>query len=102
MTTIATPIVNINGADRESLKQQVLAAHDAVDEAIDKLLAMMPHGRDYQLNPDDYARARSQHYDRIRALEAVKEELALYALPILLPETRGIPHERRLISVDTA
>lgn len=42
------PIVNLNGATRESLISQYVAVRDAADALLKALGEAFPHGRDYQ------------------------------------------------------
>ena len=74
------PTVHLNGTGRDELRAQVRAAHEAVSEAIDKLYAMAPHGRDYYPQGDGaYAEARTEHLARLTHLTTVRDELlALY------------------------
>jgi hypothetical protein len=71
----AIPKVNINGTSQAELEKQCRDAWSAVDKAIDTVMLMLPHGRDYQLNESDYKAARAQHESRIRSLIQVKDEI---------------------------
>jgi len=72
----AFPIVNLNGTSGAELAEQCKAAWAALQDALQALQGMAPHGRDYQTaGPTSYNIARAQHEDRVRRLESVKEEI---------------------------
>lgn len=78
---LSMPVVNLNGTSREELKQQCYDAVNALTIVGQQLNLMTPHGRDYQtIGFERYELARSQHLDRVRSIEAIKDEiLAIYA-----------------------
>jgi hypothetical protein len=75
------PTIHLNGTSREALYGPYVAARQAVVEAIDKVRATNPNGRDYYpQGPDAIHEARVQHLIRIDCLEAIKAELEQLAL----------------------
>lgn len=76
------PKVNINGTSAADLQDQYVIAWRAIREAIEAVADATPHGRDYQLNPDEYQGARDEHYERIVKLKAVEQELFDIALNV--------------------
>ena len=72
-----SPRPNLNGTEKWQLIDQNNEVRHAIDQVIGKMAAAMPHGRDFQINPDprmDFSAARDRHLDRLRRLEAIKEE----------------------------
>lgn len=72
-----TPTVNINGTSLDDLIKPRLEAMDHLMDAIESLKCVTPNGRDY---PGDAARCaedRAEHYQRIGALNAIRD--AIYA-----------------------
>lgn len=81
-TTLITPTINLNGSDRDYLVNQRLAALDHLNDAIETLARVVPHGRDY---PTDYERCledRETHFARIQALRAIYETIYAEAIAI--------------------
>jgi hypothetical protein len=79
------PIVNNNGTGRDELIEQRRNVSRAINEALDALRLMYPHGRDYQTDPtgEQYKQAQEQHDRRLKALvelnaEILAEARALY------------------------
>ena len=73
------PIINLNGTARHDLLRDHIEALQALQEAIGKLSAVSPHGRDYQTTPGAYEIARSEHADRITKLRQVAAEIETIA-----------------------
>lgn len=71
------PTVHLNGTGRKMLMDGYLAAHDAVQNAIEKLAKVEFHARDYYVHPDPeaYNKARAQRDAQFAKLEAVRAEL---------------------------
>lgn len=76
---LAKPMINLNGSSAQDLLDQLTDAVLAVSAAYDAVANTAPHGRDYQLNQDDYQIARVQHEARLVALQAINEELEAIA-----------------------
>ena len=76
-TAPAAPTVHLNGTAWVDLYSQYENATRAVDDAITKLCAAAPNGRDYYVQQESGAAARAQdeHHDRITRLKGVKAEL---------------------------
>jgi hypothetical protein len=75
-TLRAFPIVNLNGTSGAELAEQCKAAWAALQDALQALQGMAPHGRDYQTaGPATYSVALAQHEDHVRKLESVKAEI---------------------------
>ena len=68
------PIPNLNGQTRNNLIAENQEVSNAIDTAIRMAAKAAPHGRDFQLNPQDYNEARDKHFERIWMLESVKDE----------------------------
>jgi hypothetical protein len=76
MTTQIFPIINLNGTNGAELSEQCKNAWIAVQNAIQALHAMAPHGRDYQCSPaGSYEVARIQYNARMSMLDTVKGEI---------------------------
>ena len=71
------PIPNLNGQTRENLIAENHEVVAAINKAVGLAGRAAPHGRDFQLNPQDYNEARDKHFERIRALERVRDEFQL-------------------------
>lgn len=72
---IVKPIVCLNGSGRDALIQEQLEAIDGIDHALEALADAAPHARDFQLKPELYSLARTQHEHRVEAISKVKAEL---------------------------
>jgi len=73
---LAVPQVNINGTSKRELQDQCLQAYRALQDALEALNQMTPHGRDYQtVGFERYDLARSQHQDRMRSVGEIKDEI---------------------------
>lgn len=74
---LQAPLIHLNGSAREQLSNSLKNAMHGLLEAEDFVKATAPHARDYYpLGPDAFKVANDQHLDRLRRLEAVREELA--------------------------
>jgi len=81
-TTLINPTINLNGSDRNYLVNQRLAALDHLNDAIEVLASVIPHGRDYPTDYDRCLQDRETHFDRIRTLRAIYEDLYAEAIAI--------------------
>jgi len=70
------PYLNNNGATRESLLRDRMAAKKAVGIAIEELRKCWPHGRDYQTAPHGaFDAAHNKYTEYLTALNKIHEEL---------------------------
>lgn len=72
------PTINLGGTAREDLLRDHLEAMKALREAISKVGALAPHGRDYPKTaaaPGSLYHAQKEHADRLRALRVVLAEI---------------------------
>ena len=77
------PIVNLNGATKESLVEARLTARVAVQEAMKALSECSPNGRDYQTAPrGEYEIARNRYVERFAYLARLANELEDEAIAI--------------------
>jgi hypothetical protein len=77
--SLVKPQININGTSRDELLRQqmdVLRAYRALSEA---LADAAPHGRDYQLRPQEYAPARAAWMERSMTIFAMRKEIEKHA-----------------------
>lgn len=77
-----TPQININGSSADDLINPRLQAMDHLMDAIEALSQAVPNGRDYPGNTTACLADREEHYDRIRAIKAIRE--AVYAEAIAI------------------
>jgi hypothetical protein len=81
-TALISPTINLNGSDRAYLVEQRCAAMDHLQDAIEALARVTPHGRDY---PTDYDRClddRETHFARIQAIKSLREAICAEAVAI--------------------
>ncbi len=80
-TELVFPIVNLNGADRESLIEQNMDACTAARAAFAAALKAAPHGRDFQISPaGDYEKAAQAHIARCEKLRDITEDFEAIAI----------------------
>lgn len=79
-----TPQLNINGSSADDLIAPRLQAMDHLMDAIEALSQAVPNGRDYPGNTTACLADREEHYDRIKAIKAIRE--AIYAEAIAIKE----------------
>lgn len=77
-----TPQININGSSADDLINPRLQAMDHLMDAIEALSQAVPNGRDYPGNTTACLADREEHYDRIKAIKAIRE--AIYAEAIAI------------------
>ena len=78
--TLVIPVVNLNGTEHRSLLDHAALAKRSVDDAIAKLHATCPHGRDYPTG--GYQVALDQYITRLSRLQSVSDELQELAMAI--------------------
>jgi hypothetical protein len=76
------PFVSINGTDRESLVEQRMAVRRALQDVLDAMGRMAPHGRDYQSDTVDLERDRAIHLARINYISELSNAITAEALEI--------------------
>lgn len=77
MAKVPAPTIHSNGSHAEGLRDKARAAMDALGEAIRAVADMGPNARDYYpQGPDAALQAQRAHEDRIRRLQAVREEIS--------------------------
>jgi hypothetical protein len=83
MKPLVLPKINLNGTTRRQLLiDQQINALQALRAAQTAMCDAMPHGRDFQLNPTDYAPARAAWMDRIQLVYDLSKEVEAHALAI--------------------
>jgi hypothetical protein len=66
----------MNGDSKATLLSDNVAAHDAINNAIDIVAKAAPNGRNFYLQGDGAIdEAIEQHFTRIQGLEAVRQEM---------------------------
>ena len=77
------PVVNLNGATKESLVTARIYARIAVQDAMKALAECSPNGRDYQTAPrGEYEIARTKYVERFAFLDRLANELEDEAIAI--------------------
>jgi hypothetical protein len=88
---LSIPTVHLNGTHVADLVAQYRDAAAAIREAMEKLAAATPHGRDYYVQgPDTYLKARAEHDARMSALRKVSEELRTIAIAVARQAPRAV------------
>jgi hypothetical protein len=82
MKPLVQPQVNLNGTARKELVEQQLKVWDAMHALTEAMAQAMPHGRDYQFRPAEYAPAREAWLERMLAVHAMQKEIADHAAAI--------------------
>jgi hypothetical protein len=78
------PIVNLNGATKQSLADVRITARAALQEAMKALSECAPNGRDYQTAPaGEYEIALATYRARFAVLDKMANELEDEAIAIL-------------------
>jgi hypothetical protein len=96
LSPLVPPIVNLNGNSREALVDQQRRILDALGQLLGAMHAAMPHGRDYQPQPQEYVAAREAWVERIMLLQSLKVELTANALCISNPAEHLAPRDHRI------
>jgi hypothetical protein len=81
-TALINPTINLNGSDREYLVEQRCAAMDHLQDAIEVLARVTPHGRDYPSDFDRCMQDRETHFARIQAIKSLREAIYSEAVAI--------------------
>jgi len=76
------PTLNINGTDAFDLINPRRNAMALIEEVIEALKQVTPHGRDYICDRDRFIADRELHFDRLAALHTLRNELLEEALHI--------------------
>jgi len=77
------PVVNLNGASKQSLIDCRCAAREALQNAMKALGECSPNGRDYQTAPKgEFEIARRVYTERFAALDKMANELEDEAIAI--------------------
>ena len=66
------PNINLNGDKRDDIQDQMIEARQALLDAVEKMEAAMPHGRDYPSSVH-YRIARDEAVRRIAAAQDLAE-----------------------------
>ena len=82
MKDLIPPQININGTSRDALFREQVEVLRALEKVRQAMAEAMPHGRDYQFNPGEYAPARDAWMERLQMIYAMKEEIRQYAQAI--------------------
>lgn len=70
------PTVHMNGDSKATLVSDNVAAHDAINNAIDIVAKAVPNRRNFYPQGDGAINeAIAQHFKRIDGLEAIRQEL---------------------------
>lgn len=74
------PTIHMNGTSAEELRDIYVEAYRAVNEAIEKVSAASPNGRDYYPQSATAINdAISEHRERLTKLQAVSEDMLALA-----------------------
>jgi len=77
------PVVNMNGATKQSLIECRQDAYRALHDAMKALQECSPHGRDYQTaQAGEYEVARKRYIERFSLLDRMANELSYEAIEI--------------------
>lgn len=80
---LQAPLCHLNGTSKKELLEQLENAYTAIGDAYDVLKRAAPNARDYYpLGAEAMARATDQHYDRLKRLDSVRDELTEIAILI--------------------
>jgi hypothetical protein len=70
------PTIHLNGTSKERLIEDLCEASHALDSAFEALKRTAPNGRDYYpQGPAALSMAEDEHTDRLRRLDAIKNEI---------------------------
>jgi hypothetical protein len=82
---LVLPTIHLNGTGRQALVEQLTAALDGLENALEKLRAAAPHGRDYYPQDGDnppgtmLRQAQRQHDRWVNAVETTKADIQAIA-----------------------
>jgi hypothetical protein len=80
---ITIPMVHLNGTSKQELLKQLENAYRAIVDAGKALAQATPHDRDYYVIGDGVgAKARDEHYARMRKLAEIERDLEEIAIGI--------------------
>jgi len=79
---VITPQININGSSKDDLLMPRLKALDLINDAIEALKQATPNGRDYPGNAVACTADREAHYDRLKAMRKLYDEIMAEAVYI--------------------
>jgi hypothetical protein len=82
MPALVMPQISINGSPREMLVEQQRKVMMVLDDVATAMSHAMPHGRDYQHRPYEYADARAAWVDRMGLIADLASEISAHALRI--------------------
>lgn len=73
---LTVPTIHLNGTSKDRLSDALCDAYDAINEAMKKLKATAPNGRDYYTQgAGALQKAENEHYSRMERLTSVMAEL---------------------------
>ncbi len=76
--TIHPPTIHLNGTSAKELTEQLKNAYLSLTEASQKLRQTAPNMRDFYVQTNshqNYEFARIEHFDRLKRIEDIKQEL---------------------------
>lgn len=83
-STIAHPIIHLNGNSKKALSEQYLEALRKLDNALDAMRGIDFHPRDYYVKGDEYFhQARAEREDAFKALKQTMNYVELNLAAIL-------------------
>jgi hypothetical protein len=83
-----TPSLHLNGTTRDVLLDQTVDAIGALRTAIEAVMRIAPHARDYYpQGPDAFTKARAEHQQRLACLVTLKEQYETFTDAIIDAET---------------
>ncbi len=68
MTPITFPTKSLNGSSMRTLAEDHTKAYHALEQALQRLAEVAPHGRDYIGHEDMYQVAREEHDQQLRSI----------------------------------
>jgi hypothetical protein len=76
VNALTFPTIHINGSSVDRLIEDYAEIHHAIHNALEKMQAAGPNGRDYYPQGDEaFAKARQEHRSRMTRLVEVNREL---------------------------
>ena len=80
MKSLIQPQINLNGTSKNQLLEQQVEVLEHFRRLLGAMVGATPHGRDYQLRPEEYQFARDAWLERYTALDAMYREIEAHAL----------------------